>query len=51
MEEILQRWAQALKTQGTLVRHTGGGLRVTIGSTEENQRTLARLLFNPTRSD
>jgi histidinol-phosphate aminotransferase len=32
-----------LKRQGTLIRHTGGGLRITIGSPAENQRTLDRL--------
>jgi histidinol-phosphate aminotransferase len=34
-----------LKSQGTLIRHTGGGLRITIGSPAENQRTLDRLLI------
>ncbi|MEM1370563.1 MAG: histidinol-phosphate transaminase [Cyanobacteria bacterium P01_H01_bin.15] len=33
----------ALKDQGTLVRHTGGGIRISIGTRAENQRTLARL--------
>jgi histidinol-phosphate aminotransferase len=33
-----------LKSQGTLIRHTGGGLRITIGSPAENQRTLDRLV-------
>lgn len=33
-----------LKTQGTLIRHTGGGLRITIGTPAENDRTIARLL-------
>ena len=32
-----------LKTQGTLIRHTGGGLRITIGTAAENDRTMARL--------
>jgi len=32
-----------LKTQGTLIRHTGGGLRITIGNPDENQRTYQRL--------
>ncbi|MEB3336377.1 MAG: aminotransferase class I/II-fold pyridoxal phosphate-dependent enzyme, partial [Leptolyngbyaceae bacterium] len=43
---------QDLKTQGTLIRHTGGGLRITIGSPEENQRTGDRLeaLLNPESS-
>lgn len=34
---------QALEQQGTLVRLTGGGLRLTIGQPAENQRTLERL--------
>lgn len=32
-----------LQDQGTLVRHTGGGLRITVGMPTENQRTLAHL--------
>ncbi len=32
-----------LKHQGTLIRHTGGGLRITVGTVEENARTLSRL--------
>jgi histidinol-phosphate aminotransferase len=32
-----------LKNQGTLIRHTGGGLRITIGTVAENQRTLQHL--------
>ncbi|HBQ98040.1 MULTISPECIES: histidinol-phosphate transaminase [unclassified Roseofilum] len=32
-----------LKTQGTLIRHTGGGLRITIGNPDENKRTYQRL--------
>lgn len=32
-----------LQTQGTLIRHTGNGLRITVGSPEENQRTIERL--------
>jgi histidinol-phosphate aminotransferase len=34
---------QALRRLGTNVRHTGGGLRITIGTPEENQRTLNHL--------
>lgn len=34
---------QILKGKGTLIRHTGGGWRITVGTPEENQRTLARL--------
>jgi len=30
-----------LKAKGTLIRHTGGGLRISIGTPAENQRTLA----------
>jgi histidinol-phosphate aminotransferase len=40
--EVLGRICQQLKTQGTLIRHTGGGLRITVGTPEENQRTLDR---------
>jgi histidinol-phosphate aminotransferase len=39
----LERWFHSLRRQGTLVRHTGGGLRITIGTPAENQRTLAHL--------
>ncbi|MGB3203009.1 MAG: histidinol-phosphate transaminase, partial [Nodosilinea sp.] len=39
----LERWFNRLRVQGTLVRHTGGGLRITIGTPAENQRTLAHL--------
>jgi histidinol-phosphate aminotransferase len=41
--QTLAAICQALKAQGTLIRHTGGGLRITIGSPAENQRTLERL--------
>lgn len=34
---------QQLKAKGTLIRHTGGGLRITVGSPEENQRTVDRI--------
>ncbi|MEG4068709.1 histidinol-phosphate transaminase [Microcoleus sp. Pol11C2] len=34
---------QQLKERGTLIRHTGGGLRITVGSPEENQRTVDRI--------
>lgn len=34
---------EQLKAQGTLIRHTGGGLRITVGTPEENQRTWERL--------
>ncbi len=39
----LERCFTALRRQGTLVRKTCGGLRVTVGTPEENERTLARL--------
>lgn len=34
---------ERLKAAGTLVRHTGGGLRISVGTPEENQRTVERL--------
>lgn len=34
---------QQLKAQGTLIRHTGGGLRITVGTPDENQRTCDRI--------
>ncbi|MCY7322113.1 MAG: histidinol-phosphate transaminase, partial [Phormidesmis sp. CAN_BIN36] len=40
--EKLAAICQALKNQGTLVRHTGNGLRISIGTPEENQRTIER---------
>ena len=39
----LERWFNGLRRQGTLVRHTGGGLRITIGTPAENQRTLSHM--------
>ena len=42
-EQILTEITQKLKAEGTLIRHTGGGLRITIGTPEENTRTLQRL--------
>lgn len=38
-----QEIGDRLKAQGTLIRHTGGGLRITIGNPDENQRTYQRL--------
>lgn len=32
-----------LRRKGTLIRHTGGGLRISIGTAAENQRTLANI--------
>ncbi len=43
VEAKLEQITQSLKQQGTLVRHTGGGLRITIGTKAENTRTLERL--------
>ncbi|NJO40583.1 MAG: histidinol-phosphate transaminase [Cyanobacteria bacterium CRU_2_1] len=42
-EAALEKVFLALKTQGTLVRKINGGLRITVGSPIENQRTVARL--------
>ena len=42
-DEVLAELTQSLKELGTLIRHTGGGLRLTIGTAAENDRTLARL--------
>lgn len=33
---------ECLKATGTLVRHTNGGLRISVGTPEENQRTVER---------
>ncbi len=38
-----QELVEKLKLKGTLIRHTGGGLRITIGTPEENTRTLNNL--------
>jgi histidinol-phosphate aminotransferase len=43
VEQEHQQIMQQLKTNGTLIRHTGGGLRITVGSAEENQRTSDRI--------
>lgn len=42
-EQALANLTANLKSKGTLIRHTGGGLRITVGTAEENQRTLQRL--------
>ncbi|MEL7225834.1 MAG: histidinol-phosphate aminotransferase, partial [Cyanobacteria bacterium J06576_12] len=42
-DEGLNKIFQLLKAKGTLIRHTGGGLRISIGTAEENQRTLSNL--------
>lgn len=39
-DDGLAQLFEQLKAKGTLVRHTGGGLRVSIGTPTENQRTL-----------
>jgi len=43
MADELEHWFVQLKQQGTLIRHTGGGLRITVGTPEENQRTIAHI--------
>ena len=43
-ESALAEITKSLKAKGTLIRHTGGGLRLTIGTSEENNRTLERLV-------
>ncbi|MEB3273689.1 MAG: histidinol-phosphate transaminase [Prochlorothrix sp.] len=40
---ILAQICAALGERGTLIRHTGGGLRITVGSPAENERTIDRL--------
>lgn len=42
-QALTQKLFEQLKAQGTLIRHTGGGLRITIGNSAENQRTCDRL--------
>ena len=42
-ENALAQITSKLKAEGTLIRHTGGGLRITIGTSAENNRTLERL--------
>ena len=42
-DQELAQLANTLKTQGTLIRHTGGGLRISLGTPEENQRTFINL--------
>ena len=42
-DESLNSLMQQLKIQGTLIRHTGGGFRITVGTPEENQRTVERI--------
>lgn len=42
-KDLEAQLCQTLKSQGTLIRQTGGGLRITIGSPLENTRTLDRI--------
>ena len=39
----LVKMFEQLRAKGTLIRHTGGGLRVSLGTAAENERTLANL--------
>lgn len=39
----LEQLCDRLRQQGTIIRHTGGGLRITIGTPDENVRMLDRL--------
>lgn len=41
--ENLNKILKNLEKQGTLIRHTGGGLRITIGTELENNRTIERI--------
>lgn len=40
---LLSHLTRTLKDRGTSIRHTGGGLRITIGTPDENARTIERL--------
>ena len=42
-DEALANLTAQLREKGTLIRHTGGGIRITVGTAAENQRTLQRL--------
>lgn len=42
-EAALKTFHQKLRTLGTLVRHISGGLRITVGTIEENARTINRV--------
>jgi histidinol-phosphate aminotransferase len=42
-DDALNQLFQDLRQQGTLLRKISGGLRITVGTPEENQRTLKRL--------
>lgn len=39
----LSNLVRQLKSQGTLIRHISGGLRITVGTPAENQRTIQRI--------
>ena len=39
----LVKMFEQLRASGTLIRHTGGGLRISIGTAAENERTLTNL--------
>ncbi|WP_310428875.1 histidinol-phosphate transaminase [Chamaesiphon sp. VAR_48_metabat_135_sub] len=40
---VMTELVAQLKIQGTSIRHTGGGLRISIGAPSENDRTCARI--------
>ncbi|MEH2046581.1 histidinol-phosphate transaminase [Nostoc sp.] len=42
-EVALKTFHQKLRTLGTIVRHISGGLRITVGTIEENARTVNRV--------
>lgn len=42
-ESFLTNLSHQIRIAGTLVRQTGGGMRITIGTPEENARTLMRM--------
>ena len=42
-DEALANLTAQLREKGTLIRHTGGGIRITVGTAAENKRTLQRL--------
>lgn len=48
-ESAIEDIFHALKAQGTLVRSIANGLRITVGTPEENQRTIDRLTAALTR--
>lgn len=42
-DAVLKTFHQKLRKLGTLVRHISGGLRITVGTIEENARTITRV--------